>query len=61
MKEDKVLQDLKVKLEKYLNDKAKNKNVKKQSENKKIINAVKKDVEKLKDSQRDIKFGNGTH
>ena len=61
MKEDKVLQDLKVKLEKHLNDKAKNKNVKKQSENKKIINAVKKDVKKLKDSQRDIKFGNGTH
>jgi hypothetical protein len=52
MKEDKVLQDLKVKLEKHLNDKAKNKNVKKQSENKKIINTVKKDVEKLKDSQR---------
>ena len=53
MKEDKVLQDLKVKLEKHLNDKAKNKNVKKQSD--------KKDVEKLKDSQKDIKFGNGTN
>ena len=44
MKEDKVLQDLKVKLDKHLNDKARNKNLKKQSENKKIISAVKKVV-----------------